>query len=141
MTPSRSRSSRKRGRSSTISLCPASRAVTTIPLSSTVSPTLSSRIFASGIGISSRIMDSLPVLQRHLLAPAGPAHVGDGDVESGRMAVLPAREHAQHGRLPAEAHRPDAEPVEVGVQLLLERVERRVLVGGAQPAEELLLRQ
>src|SRR5512143_3965754 len=141
MTPSRSRSSRKRGRSSTMSLWPASRAVTTMPDRCTRSPALSSRIFASGMGISSRIMDGLSVLQRHLLAAAGPAHVGDGDVVGGGVAVLPADEDPEHRGPAAEAHGADAERVQVGVQLLLEGVELGVLVGRAQPAEELLLRQ
>src|SRR5258705_5795956 len=81
------------------------------------------------------------MLQRRLLVTMRVALDGDGDGQ--RRDVAGIREHvdAEGRRVAAIALRADPEPVDAREQLLLQRVERGVRVGGADLAEQRLLRQ
>src|SRR5208283_5160207 len=123
----------------------ASRPVNNVPVIATASPTFSARTAASETGVVSVIMSIQPfpdaalLVQRHALAPVGPAHVADADEVGGGQAVEHADFGAQQGGLAAKAHRADTEFVGGLHNILLQLVQFRIWVVVVQSAEKLLL--
>src|SRR5574341_2512973 len=126
---------------STIHLWTASRPVTITPESKTGSPTLSSRMASSVRGrVSLRMVNNLLAAHRHAAAAVRPAHVRNRDEEAGREPVHARHLRRQHRRLPAKAHRANAELVGLSGHLLLQPGQQRVGAGLVHLAEQHFLR-
>src|ERR1041384_2731944 len=123
----------------------ASRPVNTTPLTTTASPTFSTRTCSSEIGVCSDIMCPLvetlldaPVpRKRGPLPPICPAHVADAhEIRSGH-AVDRADFHTEQRCLPAKPHGTDPELVGRLPDVLLQPVQFRHRISIRQKAEEL----
>src|SRR3990172_3184525 len=142
---------------STSHLWAVSRPVRRIPLNRTGSPTLSRRMASGERGrvsvctAASSWVSNVFAVHDHPAATVGPAHVGHGHEVAGRKSVETGGFDSQQGRVAAETHRADPEPIalleetrfkgrqlSIGVRLV-HRPEHHFLRGGeggpAPPAE------